>query len=375
MPCTVSATPISPVPLPGLPSSSPAVAFGTFPQTTGYVPAGPSVAQPVSPLTLWLGRLSARENEVHYKRLIEHLASGVESRLNRDPRARMSGLLIDTVGVTTADGRSKYSLLQHCIQVFKGEPDKTTSCRLVAMLTSISSSVDTVVVLGHEKLTIELGRLFPPASGVSVVKIGKSEGVVEVDEMYRERLRSIQVRNYFYGGSNAKAKPTTNADGELEESKPLPSGEETLGGVPSLNAFSTGIPLDLLEVYRVGGSAMAPTSALPIGASRSVSETQLQKLDLSESAMDQSTLLHSVIALLQPPRGGGGPGKRDSEIDPPPTDDEILGSRVLGFLHVADIDAQRKKMTVLSPMPGKLPSKTALIGVSQIHNSSPHCES
>lgn len=58
---------------------------------------------------------------MHLKRLIEYLADGVDRRLNRDARARMSGLLIDTAGVTTADGKSKYSLLQHCIKAFKGE--------------------------------------------------------------------------------------------------------------------------------------------------------------------------------------------------------------------------------------------------------------
>ena len=48
---------------------------------------------------------------------------------------------------------------------------------------------------------------------------------------------------------------------------------------------------------------------------------------------------------------------------------QIVIERELSFETIfsrnsADIDATRKKMTVLSPMPGKLPSKTAILGVS-----------
>ncbi|KDN37750.1 hypothetical protein K437DRAFT_259681 [Tilletiaria anomala UBC 951] len=342
LPATLSAIPLQPIPLPLLPSASPALPFGTFPQTTGYLQSGSATAQAVSPLVLWLGRTSLRENELHARRLIEHLAEGTERRLARDPRARMSGLLIDMPGVTTADGRNKYSLLQHTIRTFK---------------------VDIVVVLGHEKLNIELSRAFPAgSSGVSIVKLPKSEGVVELDETYKERLRRAQVRNYFYGGGGSEADRTAFKSAEYGATGIGGKLGEPLGGVPVLNAFSTSIPLDLLEVYRIGQESMAPTSALPIGASRSVTAAQLVKLDQLNSTMDQSSLLHAVLALVQPPRGGGGPGKADSEVEPPPEDDEILGAQVLGFLHVADIDAQRKKMTVLSPLPGKLPSKTALLG-------------
>jgi Pre-mRNA cleavage complex II protein Clp1 len=48
-------------------------------------------------------------------------------------------------------------------------------------------------------------------------------------------------------------------------------------------------------------------------------------------------------------------------------DDEITQADQSTLIS-SDIDAQRKKMTVLSPMPGKLPSKTALLGVSATHD-------
>lgn len=194
-----------------------------------------------------------------------------------------------------------------------------------------------------------MGKLFGGAgSGVGVIKLPKSGGVVELDQTFKQRLRSLQVRNYFYGGSQAakaiKGEGLDDVKGEEEEEEEKPSTNgfnsivpghaEPLGGLPALSPYSTTIPFDLLEVYKVGQENMAPSSALPIGAARVVTATQLIKLDPSTSAIDQSLLLHSVLALVQAPRGGGGPGVADSKVEPPPSDDEILGAPILGFIHV-----------------------------------------
>ncbi|KAJ1026949.1 hypothetical protein NDA16_002242 [Ustilago loliicola] len=348
LPCCLSALPLSPLPLASLPSPSPAFPFGTNTGTTGAIPPGTSTAHGVAPLSLWLGKENVRENERHFRRVVDWLAEGVERRLARDFRSRMSGLLIDTPGVITSDARNKYAFIQHCVKAFK---------------------IDTIVVLGHEKLNVEMSKIFGavsetaeiPGSGgkrlprVNVIKHSKSGGVVELDETYRSRLKALQVKTYFYGGSN----PSSAAEGGVPKVV-LPGHSDPLGGIPSLSPYSTTIPFDLLEIYKVGQESLAPSSALPIGASRTVTETQLVKLDPTNSAADQSSLLHSVLALIQPSRGGGGAGQPDSSTNP--TDDEIIGAPILGFIHVADIDTVRKKITVLSPSTGRLPSKTAILG-------------
>lgn len=209
-------------------------------------------------------------------------------------------------------------------------------------------SVDTIVVLGNEKLNIEMGKMFAGAgSGVGVIKLPKSGGVVELDQTFKQRLRSLQVRNYFYGGSQAAkaiaGEGVDKVEGDHDEDeKPstndlssiVPGHSEPLGGLPALSPYSTTIPFDLLEVYKVGQENLAPSSALPIGAARVVTATQLIKLDPANSTIDQSLLLHSVLALIQAPRGGGGPGVADSKVEPAPSDDEILGAPILGFIHV-----------------------------------------
>lgn len=307
LPCCLSALPLSPLPFASLPSPSPVFPYGTNTGTTGAIAPGTSTAHSVAPLSLWLGKDNVRDNERHFRRVVDWLAEGVERRLARDFRSRMSGIIIDTPGVITADARTKYAFLQHCIKAFK---------------------VDTIVVMGHEKLNLEMTKMF--AGKVNVIKLPKSGGVVELDDPYRSRLQALQIKTYFYGGSTSKSAGSAQEAGIPRQV--LPGHADPLGGVPLLSPYSTTIPFDLLEVYKVGQESLAPSSALPIGASRTVTETQLVKLDPTNSTADQTTLLHSVLALVQPPRGGGGAGQPDSSTNP--TDDEIIGAPILGFVHV-----------------------------------------
>ena len=55
-----------------------------------------------------------------------------------------------------------------------------------------------ILVVGHEKLYVEMQRAYS-ARGLTVVKIPKSGGVVELDALYRARVRRAQIRAYFYG--------------------------------------------------------------------------------------------------------------------------------------------------------------------------------
>ena len=69
---------------------------------------------------------------------------------------------------------------------------------------SFAFSVDTILVLGQEKVTIDLTRIFASSTlspRPTVLKLPKSGGVVELDDAYKSRLRAAQVKTYFYGGS------------------------------------------------------------------------------------------------------------------------------------------------------------------------------
>lgn len=110
---------------------------------------------------------------------------------------------------------------------------------------------------------------------------------------------------------------------------------------------------------------MAPSSALPIGARRVVSEMQPVAIDPSQTG---SGLLNSVLALLAPPN----PDENERY------DEEILDLTVVGFLIVfvvslldneksllsysTHLDIPHKKMTILAPNQVTLAGKTAVLG-------------
>ena len=112
---------------------------------------------------------------------------------------------------------------------------------------------------------------------------------------------------------------------------------------------------------------MAPTSALPIGATRVVSEMQPLLVD---PAQPGSGLYNAVLALLSPPN----PDESERY------DEEILDLPAVGFIVVCvysrglrykltyvpivrtALDIPNKRMTVLSPSQGSLVGRTAVVG-------------
>lgn len=310
IPGCVSAIPLNPTPSNTLPSPSPALPYGVTPETTGALPPGVSTVHSVMPLSLWMGKQNVRENERHSRRIVDWLAFHIEKRMAKDMRSRMSGLLIDTPGVITADARTRYAFIQYCVRALKA---------------------DTVVVVGHDKLNLELTRIYaniPTGSAPQIVKIPRSGGAVEVDEVYQQKLHDLQIRSYFYGMPLCRPRELSSEESGAAAALGL---DEPLGGVPSLNPYSSTIPFDLLQIYRVGQDRVAPSSALPIGAERALSEMQVVKLDPVNSSSDLSMLLQSVLALVEtPPPREGADGKAEGEY----TDDELLGASLLGFVHV-----------------------------------------
>jgi polyribonucleotide 5'-hydroxyl-kinase len=112
---------------------------------------------------------------------------------------------------------------------------------------------------------------------------------------------------------------------------------------------------------------MAPSSALPIGATRTVNEMQPITLDPASAG---SGLLNAIVALLSLP------------MHPEETeryDEEVLDLPVSGFLAMfvfplspvfavltkdqsTNMDLPNRKLTILSPSPGTFAGRTAVMG-------------
>jgi len=315
VPGTISACPIT---MP-IPTSSPANPLGS---TATTAPTALTTSA-LLPLVFWYGHADTKRNTQLYERLLADLGEAVRVRFKADPMTRVAGLFLDTpASFATSTGDNKFSLVQTCVEAF---------------------DINVILVVGHEKLSVEMQRLFGSSASsrnILVLKIPKSGGVVELDHAYRQRVHAYQQRAYFYGHS-------------VQLPRNLSATAATLGGEASLelglSPYSSVVGFDDITIYRVGGETMAPSSALPIGASRTVSEMLPVRVDPSQRS---SGLFNALLALLAP---GPVPAAELSN-------EQILDLDVVGFVLVSSIDMANRKMTILSPNPGSLAGRVAIVG-------------
>ncbi|KAJ1994192.1 Cleavage polyadenylation factor subunit clp1 [Dimargaris cristalligena] len=242
-----------------------------------------------TPLCYHYGFPAITENPKLYGLLTAKLAQSVQARLAQNHMARRAGCIIDTGGVIDP---AHYDLLRDCITDLK---------------------VNIVVVLGHERLYSDMQKMYAQSGTVTVVKLAKSGGVVNRDKDFMRRCQLRTIRKYFYGSS--------------------PQAE--------YSPFSTIAYYQDLKIYRVEDS-IAPTSALPIGLDRKVSETRIVPMEPNLG------LIHSILSV--------------SSLDATEDESQLLESNVAGFVYVSALDEKKakKKMTLLAPFPGRLPRKYLL---------------
>jgi polyribonucleotide 5'-hydroxyl-kinase len=212
-----------------------------------------------------------------------------------------------------------YELLLHSIDVF---------------------TVDVVLVIDHERLysdlTTDVKTKLKSQRNIEIVKLPKSGGVcvmlfsyyiallsnlrmyflvtdeqqvVPRDPTFRRKTRMNRIREYFYGKMN------------------------------ELSPHSLVFDFQDLNIYKVGGGPQAPSSALPLGA-----EPTIDPIRLVEQ-FPSLELLHSVLGV-----------SHAQSID------KLLETNIAGFVYVTDVNMERRKLTVLSPSPGILPSRYLLLG-------------
>ncbi|TPX65304.1 hypothetical protein SpCBS45565_g05299 [Spizellomyces sp. 'palustris'] len=246
-----------------------------------------------SPLVYYYGYASALEKPKLYHALVERLAGVVSKKLDQVD-VRSSGCIINTPRqFVDVDG---YETLTHAIDQF---------------------GVTAILVLGHERLYSELTKRFPNDSGISIIKLAKSGGVVTRDKTYRKQLQMHKIKEYFYG---------------------------TLKG--ELSPYSSLVSFADVAVRMVGEGTLAPSSALPLGSERLLQETRLVKVEPGD------ILLHSILAVSNAPLPDP-----PSNMSPEQESALVLGTNLAGFVYVSEVEEDKQKMTVLAPNPGRLPRR------------------
>jgi polyribonucleotide 5'-hydroxyl-kinase len=181
-------------------------------------------------------------------------------------------------------------------------------------------SFNVILVVGNERLHVTVSKQISAVNDtIRVLKIPKSGGIVDKDASFRRSLQHAQFRSYFYG----------------------PRQE--------FHPFSLTLAAASVIIFRVGDAAsLAPSSALPLGATRKIDSSRLTKV----SELSPAQLLYSVLGVLVE----GATFEQENALQ-----DAALAA-MAGFVHVLEVDEAKQTMTVLSPCAGNLPSKYLLLG-------------
>ncbi|KAI0072264.1 hypothetical protein K474DRAFT_1693123 [Panus rudis PR-1116 ss-1] len=322
LPGTLSATPIhAPVQ-----TSSSAHTFGRSATTAPMHMASNALL----PFGYWYGHPETKRNPLLMDRLIRNLGENVWDRWYTDMQGRVSGLIVDTpasFAANSANQDHRQTLIKACVEAFR---------------------INVILVVGHEKLNVEMQRTY--GNKLQVVKIPKSGGVVELDPPYRARVQKYQMHSYFYGSPRISPPEGMPPISMTNNTTYLIGGEQNAD--MTLSPSSTIVNFGDLKIYRIGEETMAPLTALPVGATRAVSEMQPLLVD---PTMPGSGLYNALLALI------ASPNPDESER----YDEEILDLHVVGYVVITALDIPNKRMTVLAPAQGSLSGRTAIVGSFQ----------
>jgi polyribonucleotide 5'-hydroxyl-kinase len=237
----------------------------------------------VSPSTFFFGHLEIKENMKLFKKQVQFLSNLVRQRNQRFPQP------INIISPVDLDGDDIFELIE-------------------------AFNLTAITVVGNERLynTLLKKQATAQASPIQIIKAPKSSGYVPRDSSYRRLEQQRQFQGYFYGSHN------------------------------EYTPFASTVNFSDVIVFRVSeGTTVAPTSALPLGATRKVDETRLARL----SEISSSQLLFSIMAVSS--------AKEEARV---------ADSSAAGFVYVTAVDESKGTLTLLSPCPGELYSKFLLLG-------------
>lgn len=312
--------------------------WGTSPMS------GPNGEIPVKlPLVYYFGGTDPGEkNGILYKSLVTRLGLATQGRMKAPGQdtVEKSGIIVDTPGtlLSAQQAGGGYDLVAHVVSEF---------------------SINAIVCLGSERLYNDMVRKFDkqPVSGarglenlskgtISVVKLAKSGGAVDRDTTYMRAMAEAQIRAYFYGNPKVGASIALQPRQQQVDWDALPTVWRRISSNRSYGGGNTAA--DEFDGFLPGGvddDDYAPPPADGIGSSVPLPENQLfEKLGSPPAAMR-----NCVIAVLN--------------CQPDPEEQETLrDSSCMGFLYVTDIDEAKGKISLLSPVAGRVPNRALVWG-------------
>lgn len=255
--------------------------------------SGPTITPVKTPLIYHYPYASANEKPDVYKALITRMALSVTNKLEEDPMAKSSGLIIDTPG-NLNDPKSNYDLITHLVSEF---------------------SITLLLTLGSERLYNDLNRRFGSSQtdAIPVLRISKPGGAVERDSTFLKQLQNQQIRQYFFGTSK-----------------------------DSLNPHSQTYSFAELSIYRANSPSLAAANSTNNMDDDDIPYANTH-ISASSADFERMTPSNEMLGRMLAIKFCSG----DSD------ETTIRDSAVMGFAYVSEVDEAKKRVRFLAPHPQK----------------------
>lgn len=273
----------------------------------GSTTLGATFHNPKQPLVKNYGYDNIEENLELFKYQVSQLGVAALSRMEEDPTVRTSGFIIDTPALNIKD----VTVIENILSDFE---------------------VDLVLVVGNERLTVDLKRKFHhriEKNLLNIIKMPLSGGVAEVSDSFIRKVQEETIKEYFNGNHKTRLSP-----------------------------YKTDVDLSTFQVYKVVklSEFNSQMAFLPSGDDYAPEESGESEVKKEDSTLDKyyvkleeplsSNLENSIVAITNVPipAATGRLSARD-----------LLNTSVLGYAHVSRVDDVKKRMSLLLPFPGQIP--------------------
>ncbi|EGV66140.1 hypothetical protein CANTEDRAFT_112565 [Yamadazyma tenuis ATCC 10573] len=267
----------------------------------GSTTSGTTYHNPKQPLVKNYGFEDFAANLDLYRHHISKLGVATMSRLEEDIAVKNSGVIIDTPALTIKDIR----LIEDIVSDFE---------------------VDHIVVIGNEKLSIDLQKKFVHKvsnNSLCIIKLSKSEGVVELDESYIRKCQEETIKQYFNGYFRNPLSPfkTEITISDFVFYQPVDSSE-----------FNSSL------LFAPSGDSFAPDATEETEKKEDTLDKYYKKID----DFSANNLENLVLAVTQLPATNKSPN-------------DLLDACILGYVHVSKYEESKGRLKVLLPVPGAFP--------------------
>ncbi|KAJ6134045.1 hypothetical protein N7523_000367 [Penicillium sp. IBT 18751x] len=286
-----------------------------------------------------------------YRPIVSRLALSVTGRMAEDEDAREAGIIVDTPGILSSGKPGSLELINHIVTEF---------------------AITTILVIGSERLYSAMVKQYddkPSSSAtaavfderVSVVKLSKSGGCVDRDAAFHKATRESQIRSYFFG--NPIATTGTSALSLSSSSAVTLSPHAQQLDFAALPVYSYTVTSaddededeydpSQLDSFLPGGGSEDYTTQEPDNGTYNPSMGDANHTPQSNVPLKRilppapSTLANTLLAITNAPTTASPSEVRDASI--------------MGFLYVADVDADKGKIRVLAPVGGRVPPRAII---------------